>query len=108
MTKHIKNRIDSILFKGGFVNKNLEKYITELSQLRHPSSIETEFKEALVDIENRKGQIHPSNREAIDIAIEKIWNGYPKGERELYKTGTTTQIENGVKVTKTYREVKIN
>jgi len=107
MTKHIKNELERLLI-GGFVNKALENYINELSKFRHPSSIETEFAEALADIESKKGQMHPSNRMAIDTAIEKIWSGYPKGEKQLYKTGTTTQIENGVKVTKTYREVKIN
>ena len=101
MTNHIRKSIEQIIFKGGFVNANLQKYIKELSKLRHPSSIETEFKEVLADIENHKGKIHPSNKEAIDTAIEKIWGDYPKGEKELYRTGSTTQIENGVKVTKT-------
>lgn len=105
MTTHIKNSIESIIFKGGYVNKNLENYINELSKLRHPSSIEREFSEAITDIESRKGQIHPSNKQAIFNAIEKVWSNYPKGEKELYKTGTTTQIENGVKVTKKYYEL---
>ena len=100
MTSHIKNSIESIIFQGGFVNENLEKYINELSSLRHPNSIEREFSEALTDIESRNGKIHPSNKEAIFNAIEKVWSNYPKGEKELFKTGTTTQIENGVKVTK--------
>lgn len=108
MTTHIKNSIESIIFKGGFVNKNLENYINDLSKLRHPSSIENEISEAITDIESRKGQIHPSNKKAIFNAIEKVWSNYPKGEKELYRTGSTTQMENGVKVTKTYREVKIN
>ena len=105
MTTHIKNSIESIIFKGGFVNKNLENYINELSNLRHPNSIEREFSEALKDIESRKGQIHPSNKQTIFNAIEKVWNDYPKGEKELYKKGSTTQIENGVKVTKKYYEL---
>lgn len=106
MTTHIKNKIESILFKGGFVNNNLESYIDELSSLRHPNSIENEFSEAITDIESRKGKIHPSHKQAIFNAIEKIWNEYPNGEKELYKQGTTTQIENGVKVTKKYYEFK--
>ena len=100
MTTHIKNSIEKIIFNGGFVNRNLEKYINELSTIRHPSSIEKEFSQAISDIENRKGQILQSNKEAILNAIEKVWSEYPKGEKELYKNGYTTQIENGVKVTK--------
>lgn len=105
MTTHIKNSIESIIFKGGFVNKNLENYINELSNLRHPSSIEREFSEVLMDIESRKGQIHPSNKQTIFNAIEKVWSNYPKGEKELYTRGTTTQIENGIKVTKTLTQL---
>lgn len=101
MTNHIKNSIEQIILKGGFVNKLLEKYINELSNLRHPSSIEREVKEALFAIEKAKGQIHPSNKQTIHNAIEKVWSSYPKGEKELYHTGSTIQIENGVKVTKT-------
>lgn len=108
MTNHIKNSIEQIIFKGGFVNAKLEKYIKELSNLRHPSSIQREFEEALMDIENTKGQIHPSNKEAIFNAIEKVWADYPKGEKELYETGSTTQIEDGVKVTKTHYELTID
>lgn len=105
MTNHIKNSIESIIFKGGFVSKNLENYINELSKLRHPSSIEREFSEALTDIEGRKGKIHPSNKQVIFNAIEKVWSNYPKGEKELYKTGTNTQIENGIKVTRRYYQL---
>ena len=100
MTIHIKNRIEEIIFSGGFVNENLKKFINELSEIRHPRSIQREFEESLKDIESRKGKIHPSSKEAILKAIEAVWNTYPKGEKELYQKGTTTQIENGVKVTK--------
>tara|TARA_Y100000361_G_scaffold152707_1_gene172808 strand:- start:17 stop:334 length:318 start_codon:yes stop_codon:yes gene_type:complete len=104
MTIHIKNRIEEIIFKGGFVNENLKNFINELSEIRHPKSIEREFEQSLKDIESRKGQIHPTSKEAILNAIELVWSNYPKGEKELYKTGTTTQIENGIKVTKYYIE----
>lgn len=100
MTKHILNTIESIIFKGGFAESNLEKYIDELSTLRHPSSIENEFNEAIKDIESRRGDIHPRIKNSISYKIEEIWNQYPKGERELYTSGKTEQIENGVKVTK--------
>ena len=105
MTTHILNTIESTIFKGGFVDSNLEKYIDELSKLRHPSSIEREFSEAIKDIELRKGTIHPRTKQSISFKIDEIWNQYPKGERELYTRGTTTQIENGVRVAKTLTEL---
>ena len=103
MTTHIKNTIEKTIFKGGYVSQNLLMFIDELSNLRHPNSIEREFKEAFEDIESRKGAIHPFTKNACFEAIEKIWDEYPKGEKELYKTGSSVQIENGIKVTKTIK-----
>lgn len=98
MTTHILNTIENIIFKGGFAGANLDKYIDDLSKLRHPYSIENEFNQAIKDIESRKGDIHPRIKQSIFYKINSIWNQYPKGERELYTNGTTEQIENGVKV----------
>jgi len=103
MTTYIKNRIEKIMFSGGYVDNNLERYINELSELRHPSSIEREFSEAIKDIESKKGKIHPTHKETISNSIEKIWSLYPKDEKELYTVGITQQIENGIKVTRTFK-----
>ena len=101
MKNHIASQIEKILFSGGFVSLKLEKLIDKLSEVSHPNSLERKFSEAITEIESRKGQIHPNSKDAILKAIDKVWASYPKGEKELYRTGTTTQIENGVKITKT-------
>jgi len=100
MTKHISDRIEKIIFSGGFVNDTLSAYINELSEIRHPSSIEREFDAAFKHIESRKGSVHPSNKKAVKKAIEKVWGDYPQGEKELYSMGITVQHENGVQTTK--------
>lgn len=106
MTTHIKNKIEQIIFQGGMVNDNLANFINFLSEIRHPSSIEKEFNEAFPEIESRKGRITSTTKRKVYDAIDEIWNNYPKGERELYETGKTVQIENGVKTTKTLRVIK--
>ena len=100
MTTHIKNTVEKIIFQGGMVSDNLARFINCLTDIRHPHSIEREFTEAFVEIESRKGVIMPSLKSKAFNTIDAIWNSYPKGERNLYETGKTVQIENGIETIK--------
>lgn len=62
MTAHILNRIEKIVFSGGFVAKELKKLIDILEDIRGVESINREFAEAFSNIEERKGAILPSTK----------------------------------------------
>jgi len=80
MTLHIKNKIEEILFNGGYVVKNLKKFIDVLEDLRSVESINKEFKEAFEDIELRKGTIMKSTKEEAFKYIHNTEKYYlPKG-----------------------------
>jgi hypothetical protein len=69
------------------VNTQLINLIKEISKIRHPFYIEQIFNGFIEDYEQSKGSIHPKHKEIIRLNIEKVWNNYPEGERELYNTG---------------------
>ena len=103
MTEHIKNRIEEIIFGGGFVNQKLSKFIKVLSEIRHPRSIHNEFTQAFKDIESRKGTILEDHKLHSFKEIDKVWEQYPTNERELFYKGHTTSVVNGIKTTTTLR-----
>lgn len=57
MTKHIKDRIETILHNGGVVVVSLKKLVDVLEDIRSVESIDREFTEAFADIETRRGTI---------------------------------------------------
>tara|TARA_R110000787_G_scaffold16467_8_gene49901 strand:- start:657 stop:899 length:243 start_codon:yes stop_codon:yes gene_type:complete len=78
MTTHIKNRIEKILFNGGIVSLELKKLVDILEDIRSTKSINTEFKEAFIDIEKRKGTITKSTKDQVFEYINntdkfKLW-----------------------------------
>ena len=65
MTKHIADRINTIIHNGGFVETELRKLVDVLEDIRSVESINKEFREAFDYIEKTKGSITPSVKKEL-------------------------------------------
>jgi len=65
MTKHIADRIEKIIDKGGFVDNELRKLVDILVDVRGAEGINREFAEAFEHIEKTRGSITRSTKKDL-------------------------------------------